>query len=178
MEPKINKESLEKLYLEAIDHKIVSKFDLHYKSPIVVEMERKIKEINLKVDNDIYTAVLDCKITVDKDELMKALRYDRDQYVRGYWAGYTDGAMAPKKMIPELRKMINDINTYLDKLEKKYGGKSNARIPNIHSALRGEDRHFCVRAACAGFEMWIDSHCPATHLYTRQLYEEYMAGRR
>ena len=51
-------------------------------------------------------------------------------------------------------------------------------IPNIKSALRGEDRHFCVRAACAGFEMWVDTHCPATHLYTRELYEKYMAGRR
>ena len=51
-------------------------------------------------------------------------------------------------------------------------------IPNIHTALRGEDRHFCVRAACAGFEMWVDTHCPAKHLYTRRLYEEYVAGRR
>ena len=57
-------------------------------------------------------------------------------------------------------------------------GVSYARIPNIHTALRGEDRHFCVRAACAGFELWIDSHCPARHLYTRKLYEEYMAERR
>jgi hypothetical protein len=51
-------------------------------------------------------------------------------------------------------------------------------IPNIYQALRGEDRHFCVRAACAGFEMWVDTHYPATHLYTRRIYEEYMAGRR
>ena len=51
-------------------------------------------------------------------------------------------------------------------------------IPNIYQALRGEDRHFCVRAACAGFEMWIDSHCPATHLYTRKVFEDYMARRR
>lgn len=57
-------------------------------------------------------------------------------------------------------------------------GVDYSRIPNIHAALRGEDRHFCVRAACAGFEMWIDTHCPATHLYTRKIYEDYMAGRR
>ena len=56
-------------------------------------------------------------------------------------------------------------------------GVDYSRIPNINTALRGEDRHFCVRAACAGFELWIDSHCPARHLYTRQLYEDYMAGK-
>jgi hypothetical protein len=56
-------------------------------------------------------------------------------------------------------------------------GVNYTRIPNINTALKGEDRHFCVRAACAGFELWIDSHCPARHLYTRQLYNDYMAGR-
>ena len=50
-------------------------------------------------------------------------------------------------------------------------------VPNIRTALRGEDRHFCVRAACAGFEMWIDTHCPATHLYTRRIFEEYRKRR-
>ena len=56
-------------------------------------------------------------------------------------------------------------------------GVDYTKIPNIHAALRGEDRHFCVRAACAGFEMWVDSNCPATHLYTREEYNKYMAGR-
>ena len=57
-------------------------------------------------------------------------------------------------------------------------GVDYTQIPNIRTALRGEDRHFCVRAACAGFEMWIDSHCPAEHLYTRSVYNDYMARRR
>lgn len=56
-------------------------------------------------------------------------------------------------------------------------GVDYSRIPNILQALRGEDRHFCVRAACAGFEMWVDTHAPATHLYTRKLYEEYMKNK-
>ena len=53
-------------------------------------------------------------------------------------------------------------------------GVSYERIPNIMQALRGEDRHFCVRAACLGFEMWIDSHCPARHLYTEDEYNKWM----
>ena len=60
----------------------------------------------------------------------------------------------------------------LVKREVFEAGVDYSRIPNIETALRGEDRHFCVRAACAGFEMWIDSHAPATHLYTRELYEQ------
>ena len=66
----------------------------------------------------------------------------------------------------------------LVKREVFEAGVDYSRIPNIETALRGEDLHFCVRAACAGFEMWIDSHCPATHLYTRELYEKFMAERR
>ena len=56
-------------------------------------------------------------------------------------------------------------------------GVDYTRIPNIRQALRGEDRHFCVRAACAGFEMWIDSHAPAQHLYTETEYNRYMMER-
>ena len=53
-------------------------------------------------------------------------------------------------------------------------GVDYTRIPNIKTSLKGEDRHFCVRAACAGFEMWVDTHCPAEHLYTRAHYDKYI----
>ena len=56
-------------------------------------------------------------------------------------------------------------------------GVDYSRIPNINTALRGEDRHFCVRAACAGFSLWVDTHAPAMHLYTRKLYDEYMKSK-
>ena len=50
-------------------------------------------------------------------------------------------------------------------------------IPCIKRALWGEDRWFCIRAACAGFDMWIDTHYPAQHLFTDALYQEYMRRR-
>ena len=56
-------------------------------------------------------------------------------------------------------------------------GVDYSRIPNIFQALRGEDRHFCVRAACAGFELWMDTHCPAIHLYTEAEYQKYIKAR-
>lgn len=51
-------------------------------------------------------------------------------------------------------------------------------IPCIRKALWGEDRHFSIRAACAGFEMWVDTHYPAEHLYTWQHYQDYINRRR
>ena len=53
-------------------------------------------------------------------------------------------------------------------------GVNYSHIPNIRDALFGEDRHFCVRAAVHGFELWVDTHVPATHLYTETEYQKYM----
>lgn len=53
-------------------------------------------------------------------------------------------------------------------------GVDYSPIPNIRRALWGEDRWFCIRAACAGFEMYADTHFPATHLFTRSEFEKYM----
>ena len=49
-------------------------------------------------------------------------------------------------------------------------------IPNLRKAVFGEDRHFCIRAVCNGFELWADSHCLPVHLYTDAHYQKFMAG--
>ena len=60
-----------------------------WNSPITV-----IEEITQKITHDkdehIFEAVLSEGISVDRDELSKALRYDRDQYYKGYIAGKTE----------------------------------------------------------------------------------------
>lgn len=42
-------------------------------------------------------------------------------------------------------------------------GVSFKRIPNI--SFQGEDRHFCIRAAVLGFDLYVDTHYPAYHIY-------------
>ena len=56
-------------------------------------------------------------------------------------------------------------------------GVSFDPIPNIKNALWGEDRWFCIRAAVLGFEMWLDTHYPAEHLFTDALYNDYVRRR-
>ena len=57
--------------------------DYDYKSPIDIIYG----EIQLRMENEIMRAVQKVDINVDKDELIKALAYDRGQYERGFRDG-------------------------------------------------------------------------------------------
>lgn len=59
-----------------------------YESPISLITEQIASNVAQKVDAMIYEAVCRTGVVVNKDELIKALEYDRDQYEKGYRAGY------------------------------------------------------------------------------------------
>lgn len=51
-----------------------------YESPIKVLQG----ELETQFDNEIFKAVQRMNITVNRDELIRALRYDREQYQKGF----------------------------------------------------------------------------------------------
>lgn len=53
---------------------------MSYQSPIDVIMG----QMNISYENEICKAVQNVGVNVDKNELMKALQYDRGQYQKGY----------------------------------------------------------------------------------------------
>ena len=55
-----------------------------YESPIEMIMTDMQTQIVKQQENDIYQAVQKYGIVVDKEELFKALQYDREQYTKGY----------------------------------------------------------------------------------------------
>lgn len=57
-----------------------------YKSPIDLFCDHVVTE----QENEVFKAVVRCGIDVDKDELIKALAYDRRQYDLGYADGKMD----------------------------------------------------------------------------------------
>lgn len=59
---------------------------MDYKSPVEVIRH----EMQMRVENDVMKAVQQHDIYVDKNELIKALKYDRDQYVKGFADGCRD----------------------------------------------------------------------------------------
>ena len=69
-----------------------------YEPPIEVVM----KQMRTKFDNGIYQAVQEYGVVVDKEELIRALRYDRDQYENGYADGLAaDKWISVKDRLPE-----------------------------------------------------------------------------
>lgn len=75
-----------------------------YKSPIELITSNIMTEIRKSQDNQIYQAVLNAGVNVDKDELIKALQYDRQQYEKGYKYGFEDGVKRLAELLNEKAK--------------------------------------------------------------------------
>lgn len=81
-----------------------------YDSPIKVY--QLVDEQYSYLENKVFEVVKTMDVNVDKEELFKALAYDRNQYQKGYDAGY-------KKALEDVEKM-RDISCV-------YIGRGNSR---------------------------------------------------
>ena len=68
---------------------------------VVGQMEQEIKD-------EIFKVTQKYKVTVDEAELLKALRYDRDQYKKGYKDGYFSALARTKEMFEEMFEALNE----------------------------------------------------------------------
>ena len=78
-----------------------------YKSPIELLVTDIQNQIVKQQDEEIYKAVVSYVPNVDKEELIRALKYDRDQYEAGYLEGEAD-AMASIVCCKDCKKHGND----------------------------------------------------------------------
>lgn len=64
-----------------------------WESPInVMEIQDSfVSEIKEKTEEMVFTEIKRIGIDVNKEELIKALQYDREQYSKGYSDGYAKG---------------------------------------------------------------------------------------
>lgn len=82
---------------------------MSYESPIKVIYDDFVSEVTRKFDNTVITACQNVNIVVDKEELAKALKYDRDQYVKGFKDGEKSAHVewvSTKKKLPYLYEEV------------------------------------------------------------------------
>lgn len=86
-----------------------------YESPITVTsgqiIDQVSKEFVNELDEKIYQTIVTSEfdIDIDREELVKALQYDRNQYQKGYYDGYAEGYEDAMK---GRRKRYEDYRTY------------------------------------------------------------------
>lgn len=95
-----------------------------YKSPIELVVNQVQNLMLEQQENQVFQAIQKTGVIVDKEELQKALKYDREQYQNGYNDGYTDGANAMLAKLNAILQGVIDLN-YLDTLHKEVGGVNN-----------------------------------------------------
>ena len=91
------------------DEMIKKERKMRYESPIEVILG----ELRLQEENGIYRAVQEAHVNVDKEELLKALRYDREQYEKGYHEAIKEFAEAYKEQIKSYTGMFTDDGFYV-----------------------------------------------------------------
>ena len=104
---------------EIFSQKLTEDIMLGWESPVnIIE-----KEWETKIEGDIIKAIKSYNIDVDKEELIKALNYDRNQYK----AGYKDALEWMRRVImlnmpdiirysenPDMEMQVKNINDYID----------------------------------------------------------------
>ena len=132
-----------------------------------------------------YLLSVDTDLVLEEHTMQQLLEDDKDCVAGLFWTnGWTNAWMydqvsennLPEWQKPGLYRVGGTGALFLIKRKVLEAGVDYTPIPNLRLAVFGEDRHFCIRAVCNGFELWVDTHCEPVHLYDEGHYQQYMAG--
>ena len=76
-----------------------------YESPI----NMIISKLYTNIESECMKAVQRCGFDVDKEELAKALKYDREQYEKGYMDGYKKSIDDFVQKVKEHQYVLSDV---------------------------------------------------------------------
>lgn len=84
-----------------------------YESPIEVFVKKTARQAAKQLDDaieiELQLALDEIAVNVNREELLKALQYDRDQYEKGYEDGKKEFAEKLKEKIDELMEELEGV---------------------------------------------------------------------
>jgi hypothetical protein len=89
---------------------------MNWESPVTITQEIAQK-IASDTDDYIMSAILETGVVVNKEELIKAMNYDRDQYKKGYCDGFNTAVEMTWTSAELLEEHISELNEILKKLK-------------------------------------------------------------
>ena len=133
-----------------------------------------------------YLLSVDTDLVLEEHTLQQLLEDDKDCVAGMFWTnGWSNCWMydqvsennLPEWQTPGVYRVGGTGALFLIKRKVLEAGVDYTPIPNLRKAVFGEDRHFCIRAVCNGFELWADNRCQPVHLYRNKQYDDYIGGR-
>ena len=133
-----------------------------------------------------YLLSVDTDLVLEEHTLQQLLEDDKDCVAGMFWTdGWSNCWMydqctvnnPPEWQKPGVYRVGGTGALFLIRRKVLEAGVDYTPIPNLKKAVFGEDRHFCIRAVCNGFELWADNHCQPVHLYRNKQYDDYIGGR-
>ena len=83
-----------------------------YESPVTLfegPWHQIAEKISKDTDSFIFDSITSLGISIDKEELIKAIQYDRDQYSKGYKNGYDAGYKAAMEGVQSLADFMSNV---------------------------------------------------------------------
>ena len=89
---------------------------MNLESPVTIAQEIA-SQIARDTDDYIMSEIYKTGVTVNKEELIKAINYDRDQYNKGYCDGFNTAVEMEWTSADQLEEHIAKLNEILKKLK-------------------------------------------------------------
>lgn len=89
---------------------------MNWESPVTITQEIA-SQIARDTDDFIMSEIYKTGVTVNKEELIKAINYDRDQYNKGYRDGFRNAVKTECALAGLLEEHIAKLNEILKKLK-------------------------------------------------------------
>lgn len=108
---------------------------MSYESPITVFVKQAAREIDDRKTEYAVQYVNNMGIDVNKDELIKALAYDRGQYWRGFQDGVRHGTQLGK--LDVLHSLMNNLNVSANCLDcPRWDGRCKGHLSWLCRKIR------------------------------------------
>ena len=111
-----------------------------YVSPISMYIQQVAQDMCDQQEKDVLQAVMEYGVEVDREELIKALEYDREQYKKGYADGRADA-----------QKWIS-VEERLPEVDARYGEYEYSVELLVYDGLRRRAAYYCHTT-----KLWHDS---------------------
>ena len=165
----------------------------HHWTPSLVSEVGKMRQWLLEYARSMeydYYFMVDSDLILHPDTLCHLISQKKDLISELFWTRWTpDGDLLPNAWDFDAYK-FNSAERLLEfskagvykigmagacfLMSKKAIMSKVSYKPIYNVSFWGEDRAFCVRAACEGLDIWLDTHYPCRHLYRRADTEAYM----